>query len=65
MADDGHYLVIKTKLNNDFLFGKDRAPMTIFEVKRVLSEFSVPANSRVDPEAAEAADKMGLMFAET
>ena len=29
MADDGRYEILKTKLNNDFLFGADNAPLTI------------------------------------
>ena len=65
MVDDGCYLVLKTKLNNNFLLGDDKAPMTIVEVKRVLSDFSVPVKSKVDSEAAEAADGTGLAFAET
>ena len=64
MADDGRYLILKTKLNNDFLLGNNKAPMTIVEVKRVLSDFVVPVDSKVDSEAAEAADGTGLTFVE-
>ena len=40
MADDGRYEILKTKLNNDFLFGDDNAPLTIVEAKRVLSDYT-------------------------
>ena len=29
MADDGRYEILKTKLNNNFLFGDDNVPLTI------------------------------------
>ena len=64
MADDGRYLALKTKINNDFLLGDDKAPMTSVDVKRVLSDFAVPAGSKVDSEAAEADEGTGLTFAE-
>ena len=65
MTDDGRYQALKTKINNDFILGDDKAPMTIVEVKRVLSDFAVPADSKIDSEAAEAADGTGLTFVET
>ena len=65
MADDGRYQAPKTKINNDFILGDDKAPMTIVEVKRVLSCFAVPAGSKADSEAAEADEGTGLTFAET
>ena len=65
MVDDGRCLVLKTKLNNNFLLGDDKALMTNIEVKRVLSDFAVPVDSKVDSEAAEAADGTGLTFVET
>ena len=41
------------KLNNDFLFGNDNAPLTIVEAKRVLSDYTLTVNSKVDSEADE------------
>ena len=51
MADDGRYKILKTKLNNDFLFGDDNAPLTIIEAKRFLLDYTVPVNSKFDPDA--------------
>ena len=65
MTDDGRYLALKTKINNDFLLGDDKVHMTIVEVKRVLSDFAVPAGLKADPEAAEADEGTGLTFTET
>ena len=65
MADDGRYEILKTKLNNDFLFGDDNAPLTIVEAKRVLLDYTVPYNSKVDSDANEGDDGTGLAFAET
>ena len=65
MADDGRYQALKTKINNDFILGDDKAPMTIVEVKRVLSDFAVPAGSKANHVAVEADEGTGLMFAET
>ena len=64
MADNRRYLALKTKLNNNFLVGDDKTPMTIVDVKRVLSNFSAPVDSNVDSKAAEAADGTGLAFVE-
>ena len=33
MADDGHYEILKTKINNNLLFGYDNAPFAILEAK--------------------------------
>ena len=65
MADDGRYEILKTKLNNDFLFGGENAPLTIVEAKRVLSDYTVPVNLKVDPNVNEGADGTGLAFTET
>ena len=65
MVDDGRYEILKAKLNNDFLFGDDNAPLTNVEAKRVLSDYTVPVNSKVDPGVNEGADGTGLAFAET
>ena len=65
MADDGRYEILKTNLNNNFLFGDDNAPLTIFEAKRVLSDYTVPVNSKVDSDANKGDDRTGLVFAET
>ena len=65
MADDGRYKILKTRLNNDFLFGNDNAPLAIVEAKRVLSEYTVPVNLKVDPDVNKGADGTGLAFAET
>ena len=65
MADDGRYKALKTKINNDFILGDDKAPMTIVEVKRVLSDFVVPTGSKANHAAVEADDGTGLTFAET
>ena len=65
MADDRRYQALKTKINNNFILGDDKAPMTIVEVKRVLLDFALPADSKVDSEAAEADEGTGLTFAET
>ena len=43
MADDGRYEILKTKLNNDFLFGDYNAPLTIVESKRVLRISYLPS----------------------
>ena len=64
MADDERYLVPKAKLNNDFLFGDDKAPMTIVDAKRVLSDFSVPTASKTHSVKAEETEGTGLTFAE-
>ena len=53
MVDDGQYEILKTKLNNNLLFGDDNAPLTIVEAKRVLSDYTVSVNSKVDSEADE------------
>ena len=65
MVDDGRYEILKTKLNNNFLFGNDNAPLTIIEAKRVLSDYTVPINSKVDSDANEGDDGTGISFAET
>ena len=65
MANDGRYKILKTKLNNDFIFGDDNAPLMIVEAKRVLSDYIVPVNSKVDPDDNEVYDGTGLAFAET
>ena len=65
MADDGRYEILKTKLNNDFLFGDDNTPLTIVEAKRFLSDYTVPVNSKVDSDANKGDDGTGLAFAET
>ena len=44
MADDGRYEILKTKLNNAFLFGNDNTPLKIVEAKRVLLDYTVPVN---------------------
>ena len=54
MADNRQYEILKTKLNNDFLFGDDSAPLTIVEAKRVLSDYT---------DANEGDDVTGLTFA--
>ena len=65
MADDGRYEILKAKLNNDFLFGNDNPPLTIVEAKRVLSDYTVPVNSKVDPNVNKGDDGTELAFAET
>ena len=65
MADDGRYEIFKTKLNSDFLFSDDNVSLTIVEAKRVLSDYTVPVNSKVDSDANEGDDGTGLAFAET
>ena len=65
IADDGRYKILKTKLNNDFLFGDDNVLLMIVEAKRVLSDYTVPANSKADSYAHEGDDGTGLTFAET
>ena len=65
MVDDGRYQALKTKIKNDFIQGDDKAPMTIVEVKRVLSDFAVPAGSKANHVAAQADEGTGLTFAET
>ena len=65
MADGGQYQALKTKINNDFILGDDKAPMTIVEVKLVLSDFSVSAGSKANHAAAATDDGTGLTFAET
>ena len=65
MIDNRRYKIIKTKLNNDFLFRDDNAPLTIVESKRVLLDYTVPVNSKVDPNANEGDDGTGLAFTET
>ena len=65
MADDGRYEILKTKLNNDFLFGNDNVTLTIVEAKRVLSDYTMPVNSKFDPDANEGDDGTGLAFVET
>ena len=44
MEDDRRNEILKTNLNNNFLFGDDNAPLTIVEAKRVLSDYTVPVN---------------------
>ena len=65
MADDGRYKILKTKINNDFLFGDDNTPLTIAEAKRVLSDYTLPVNSKVDPDVNERDDGTELAFTET
>ena len=65
MTDDGRYEILKTKLKNDFLFGDDNTPLTVVEAKRFLSDYTVPVNSTVDPDANKGDDGTGLAFAET
>ena len=65
MADDRRYEILKTKLNNDFLLGKYNSPLTIVEEKHVLSDYTVPVNSKVDPDAKEGEDGTGIAFTET
>ena len=65
IADDRQYQALKTKINNDFILGDEEAPMIIVEVKRVLSDFAVPAGLKANPVAAEVDDGTGLTFAET
>ena len=62
MSDNGRYLVLKDRLNNDFLFGDDKAPMTIVDAKRVLADFFVTTTSK-KPVKAEEAEGTGLTFA--
>ena len=64
MADNGRNEILNTKLNNNFLFGDDNAPLTIVEAKRVLSNYTVPVNSKVDPNTNEGDDGTGLAFSE-
>ena len=64
MADDERYLVLQDKLNNDFLFGDDKAPMMIVDAKHVLSDFSVTTTSKTRSVKAEEAEGTGLTFAE-
>ena len=40
-------------------------PLTIVEAKRVLSDYTMPVNSKVDSDANEGDDGTGLAFAET
>ena len=65
IVDDGSYKILKTKLNNNFLFGDNNVPLTIVEEKRVLLDYTVPVNSKVDLDVNEGADGTGLAFAET
>ena len=65
MADDGRYQALKTKINHDFILDDNKALMIIVEVKRVLSDFAVPAGLKADPVAGEADEGTRLMFAET
>ena len=64
MADETLYSVLKDKLNKDFLFGDDKAPITILDAKRVLSDFSVPTALKTRSVKAEEAEGTGLTFAE-
>ena len=65
IEDDGQYKILKKKLNNDFLFGDNNAPLTIVEAKRVMPDYTVPVNSKVGPDANEGDDGTGLAFTET
>ena len=65
MADDGRYEILKTKLNNDFFLGDNNAPLKIIEAKRILLDYTMPANSKVDSDAHEGDDRTGLAFTET
>ena len=65
IADDGRYKILKTKLNNDFLFGDKNAPLKIVEAKRVLSDYTVPVNSKVESDTNKGDEGTGLTFAET
>ena len=65
MADEGRFSALKAKLNNDFLFGDDKAPMMIVDVKRVLSDFSAPTVLKTGSVEAGEADGTGLTFVET
>ena len=65
MADNGRYEILKTTLNNDFLFGDENVPLTIVEAKRFLSDYTMPVNSKVDSDANDGDDRTGLAFTET
>ena len=61
MADHEPYGIPKTKLDNNFLFGNDNASLTIVEAKRVLADYAVPVNSKIDPNVNKEVDGTGLV----
>ena len=63
MSGHARFYVLKDKSNNDFLFGDDKAPMTIVDAKRVLADFSVTTTPQKPVKAVET-EGTGLTFAE-